>query len=209
MPSPVDLTDLDAVRVFLQKEDINTDQDDIIQALITAASRAIAERFQREFVDSGAGATRKFLVEDLAPYWIEAGNVDLAPYDLNAGNPITVKIDPQDGGGITLTEWTDYVLKPLPTKHGVYMRIELLGPLPVDPNWRRGRNRAISVTGTWGFPEIPEDVQHWTNVVIATWLRKDVAAFSNVFHLDEGQVERASMLPGGAMAGLAHYGRDL
>jgi hypothetical protein len=151
MPSPVDLTDLDAVRVFLQKEDINTDQDDIIQALITAASRAIAERFQREFVDSGAGATRKFLVEDLAPYWIEAGNVDLAPYDLNAGNPITVKIDPQDGGGITLTEWTDYVLKPLPTKHGVYMRIELLGPrarrpeLAPRPQSRHQRHRHLGV----------------------------------------------------------------
>lgn len=198
-----DLTDLETVRTFLQKQDLATDQDDVLSMLITAASRAIVERFQREFVDSGAGATRTFLVDQAE------GIVDLAPYDLRADQPITVTLDPQDNGGRTLTAWSDYILKPQPTRWGVYGRIMLLEPLPVTANWRRGSTRAVSVTGTWGFPEIPEDVTHWTNVVVATWLRKDVAGFSNVFNIETGQVERAAMLPGGAIAGLYHYGRDV
>jgi hypothetical protein len=36
---------------------------------------------------------------------------------------------------------------------------------------------------------VPEDVQHWCNVTVATWLRKDVSAFTDVFNVDEGQVE--------------------
>jgi hypothetical protein len=152
---------------------------------------------------AGPATHRRFLVDECENI------VDLAPYDLQTAPAITVKLDPQDSGGNTLVAWADYILKPQPSRLGVYTRIKLQEPLPVTANWRRGTERLVEVTGTWGFPEVPSDVQHWTNVVVATWLRKDVAAFSNVFKLDEGQVERASMLPGGAMAGLAHYSRDI
>lgn len=203
MPDPIDLTDLEAVRVFLQKEDIATGQDDVIQSLITAASRAIRERFQREFViDPSAPVNTRRFIFDMAE-----GRLDLEPYDLQT--VATVKLDPQDAGGTTLTQWSDFIVQPEPKRHGVYTSIKLLPPILVQSNWRRGTTRVLDITGTWGFPAIPQDVAHWTRVVVAAWLRKDVAAFSSVFKIDEGQVERASMLPGGAVAGLRHYERSI
>jgi hypothetical protein len=73
-----DLTDLDSVRAFLQYNAGDVDQDAVIEELITAASRAILEEFEREFAPATNAATRRF-VFDLR----EPGSRS-RPYDLRA-----------------------------------------------------------------------------------------------------------------------------
>jgi hypothetical protein len=63
----------------------------------------------------------------------------------------------------------------------------------------------VTVTGTWGFPAVPEDVKHWCKVTVAEWMRKDVSAFTTTFNIDAQRFDVPSELPAAAKAGLAHY----
>jgi hypothetical protein len=69
------------------------------------------------------------------------------------------------------------------------------------------RNRQVQITGTWGFPEIPQDVIEATALTVALWLRRDVSAFTTTYNLDESRVERPEALPSAVRAILSNYQR--
>lgn len=195
----IDLTDLDNVRAFLQYNASDVDQDDVINDMITAASRAILEEFEREFAPTTDGDVRRFVFDLREP------RLALSPWDLRAAT--SVVLNPQESGGTALTEWDHYELAPYPAKHGVFTGIDFLTPISLSSSTRRTTRCVVDVTGDWGFASVPEDVAHWCKVTAAEWLRKDVSAFSNVFNLESGFLERAAMLPAAAVAGLRHYRR--
>ncbi len=192
----VSLVTVAEVRSFLQKQDEDTEQDAILAALIERASEAVLTYTEREFAPvSATNTARQF-------YYPDNGVLSLTPYDLNT--LVSVKIDTVDGAGGTTLGATEYRLMPKPAKDGVYNWLKL-NPVTGNPTGTRFNDREVTVTGTWGFPAVPDDVKHWTSVTVADWFRLNVAAFSTTFNLDEGRVDIPQALPAAVRAGLARY----
>lgn len=196
-PNPADLTDLAAVRAFLQQPAGDVAQDAVIGTLITAASREIQRVFSREFAPVAGTPSRQLELD------VRQARCELSPYDLRSAS--TVKIDADTANPTTLVEGTDYRLLPVGKEHGTWTAIRFF-QLPTVRS-ASCHHRVVEITGTWGFPAVPDEVKHWTNVTVSEWLRKDVAAFSTVFNLQTDQVDRPAMLPQSVIAGLGHYRR--
>lgn len=190
----IDLTTRAAVRTFLQKPAADTNQDALIDTLITAASRAIGNYAQREFVPT-ASATRQFLLRG-------GYTLDLAPYDLRTVTTITLDPDLPVAEQTTLTT-ADYKLRPKPAVDGTYQQIRL----NVTPRDTPGKpsDREVAISGAWGFAAIPEDVSDACIKTVAIWLRGEVQAFATTFSLDEQRLERPEALPSAVRGALRHY----
>jgi hypothetical protein len=194
----VSLVTVADVRNFLQKPDPDQEQDAIIGRLIESASEAVMTYAEREFAPESAPSTaRQF-------YYCGNGILSLTPYDLQT--LVSVKIDTTEGAGGTTLAATEYQLKPKPARDGVYNWLKL-SPVTSQPS-SRFAEREVTVTGTWGFPAVPDDVKHWTTVTVAEWLRLHVQAFSTTFNIDEQRLERPEMLPSAVRAGLRRYRMD-
>jgi len=194
-----DLVSLSQAREFLQKQSVDTSQDSVLQNVVSRASVAIMRYTEREFAPNSTSATRTFEAEIVGQTW-----VSLAPYDVQSVS--SVQID-TDVSAITLGS-AEYRLWPQPAADGVYSAIRLM-PLSMAVTAIPWRHRQIQITGVWGFPAVPVDVQHWTLVTVTEWMRKDVAAFSTTYSLAEDKVDRPEMIPSAARAGLDLWKRDV
>lgn len=193
-----DLTTLSAVRSFLQKPTADTNQDTIIQSLITRASDAIMRYTQREFAPTASATARNFLSD-------ERGYVSLAPYDLRSVSQ--VRMDTDTSSPVTLTT-DEYRLRPVPAPLSVYTYL-LLNPTSGHPSTRFAQ-RTIEITGNWGFSAVPEDVAHAAILTVAAWLRDEVSAFTSAYPQEEGAVPSSpeSSIPQGARAVLMPFMRS-
>jgi hypothetical protein len=194
-----DLISLEEARAFLEKDERETAQDPILNGLITAASAEIMKYTKREFAPKGdAVEERRFL-------FVGARTVDLEPYDVREVESVTLGVDLPSSRELAAGEWT---LRPVTAPYGVYQSVRLRLAPGGAPNLPAGEQTcAVAVTGKWGFASVPEDVKHWCKVTVATWLRKDVAAFSRTLQLEEDRVEAPEQLPSAAMRGLCNYKR--
>lgn len=195
MADPRDLTTVAAVRAFLQKGDGDVSQDPTIQSLVTAASVAIMEATAREFAPATSSAARDF-------DWDGGCRVELGSYDLRSVTSVVV--DPTETSPVTLAS-TDYRLAPVPAVFGTYSRVEISETLALSWPTHAWRTRRVRVTGAWGFATVPVDVAQACMVTVATWLRRDVQAFSATFNIDENRVERPEALPAQAVRMLEPY----
>lgn len=186
---PHDLTTLDAVREFLQIRDEDIEQDTVISALITRASLAIMRHTGREFAPKTNDAERVFA-------YTGRGMLDLAPYEARAVTTVTIDSDLPSPRALTLG--TNYRLRPLPAREGVYSWLEIVG-------YNGRRVRQVTIRGDWGWPAIPADVEQACITTVGIWLRRDVSAFSRTYSLDEGRTERPEALPAQVVAMLAPY----
>lgn len=191
----IDLTTLAAVRRHMRIPTDETDADDQLQILITAASTEIRKVCSREFSNPGV-ATRRVEVD------ISTGRVDLAPWDLQSITSLTV--DP-DSNPVTLTADVDFRMLPVNREDGVWTGIRFYNLLP--GTGVAARRRVLEITGTWGFPAVPAEVAHWCNVTVAEWYRRDSMAFGGGFQPSEDQLERPTNLPGAVISGLSHFRR--
>jgi hypothetical protein len=193
-----DLCSIADVREFIQKPTGDTDQDAVIAALITRASLAVMGWCEREFApESAADVVRTFQIAH-GDEWLS-----LAPHDLQSASLVQVDTDTT---AYTLST-DEYRFDPPGQPNGVYTSVRLR-PLSVSTSGRQlWPTREVQITGTWGFPSVPEDVKHAAVVTTAIWLRRDVQAFSSVFRLDEGSVERPEALPSAVKGVLAPWRR--
>lgn len=191
-PSNDDLCTLSDVRAMMQFGDGETEQDTILSVLITRASKAISRYSQREFVNRGP-LSRRF---DWQP---GRTLLDLAPFDLRAATAVAL-VTPD---GSTPIAPGDYQLGPNPSVDGVY-RIVRLRP-EVRYLGAGGILPALEITGTWGFPAIPDDIIQAAVATVVTWTRRDVSAFTSTYNLDEARVERPEGLPSAVRALVGEY----
>ena len=187
-----DLTTRAAVREFLHKNNADTVQDEVIDSLITRASAAIGHEIAR-FLPAETGS-KTFL-------W-RGGPLGLHPYFARTVTAVSLDSDASSPTVLTASDWR---LRGKPAGDGVYRWLHF-------PAYQQfyvvGAVSEVTVTGNWGFAslsEVPADVQHWAIVTVATWLRRDAAAFSTTFRLDDERLERPEALPSAVRAGLAHY----
>lgn len=193
-----DLTSLAAVRAFLQKPTADTNQDAEISTLITAASTAIMRWTGREFAPAVTSTARIFAYKG-------GGILDLAPYDCRSVSAVVLDTDLGASDQTTL-ETTDFALRPLPVRDGVYQWLRLPNHGVADSPGRFPE-RQVTVTGTWGFAAVPENVAHACIVTVAIWLRRDVAAFSTTFSINEDRLERPEAMPSAVIGLLSPYRR--
>lgn len=190
----VDLCTVAAVREFLQKQETDPDQDDVIGSLITRASTAIIAYCQREFRPKGAED------EDRTFEYHGGGRLELTPYSLR--ELTSVRIDVDESNPTTLTA-SEYRLYPQPAAAGVYTALRL-SPYLVHSR-ARWQQRLVEVTGKWGYDTVPSDIEHACVVTAATWLRRDVSAFSTTFQIDEARLERPEAIPVAVLGTLAPH----
>jgi hypothetical protein len=191
-PSAPSLVTVAQVRAYLQKPSGDTAQDSLIADIIVRASQLILDHTGREFVLWDGGSNPRTRVHEIRGYW----RTRVIPVGDMAAAPTAVVVQDEDGVALqTLDVSTDIEARPLVRRSyepitGLYLRS---GVHRMDPYYR------LSVTGTYGFPAVPADVQQAAIITVGTWLRRDVSAFSQTFALDEARIERPQALPQAAV----------
>lgn len=194
---PFALISLEEARGFLQKREREDKQDEEIIRLINAASEEIIDWTKREFAPSGTELeTRAFDYDG-------GRHIDLYPFDVREVTGVVVGADLDQPLELAPSDWRP---RPLSSRHGVHQLLRLKDSARAKA--RRLGECEVEVTGTWGFAAVPENVQHWCKVTVATWLRKDVSAFSTTLRLEQDRLERPDALPTAVVRGLQKYRRD-
>ena len=166
-----DLCTVEHVRRRMSSQ--STAQDDLIQDLVTAASITIMDWCGRQFIKDTDTPTVK-----LFPYAGD-GFVSLAPFD--ARTVTQIRIDTDTTTPTTLTQGTDYFLRPIGGKWAVVEWVEI--PSQRSAVWGSigygfqrlvpGIDRTLEITGTWGFPTIPQQAVDATIITVRAWLSRE------------------------------------
>ena len=178
-----------------------TSRDSLISALVTAASNAITQRYQREFIQpSGGTATRTFGVRD----WL----VDLAPYDLRGAT--TVTLHPEESPQV-LSANSDYLLLPQGGARlgGSYLQMRLSTRLTMNSTIARefGQPR-LQIAGTWGIwsgtASVDDSVKRACIVTVASWMDRATAEYAS-FSSDDGRQLVPDRFATYSIPNAAHY----
>lgn len=172
---PVDLCDVDDVKLALDMT--TTNYDELIESLIPAASAALAQRYQREFIGPGSndsGGTRTVRVMGLL--------VDLSPWDLRTVG--SVVLHPEESVQV-LTQNSDYALQPVGGARlgGSYQQIRLSGRLALGTSTMAQEfgYAQLQVAGDWGCfggtVTVPEDVRRACVLTVASWMDRGAAEY--------------------------------
>lgn len=168
-----DLTTVSAVKEMIQTPDGYANLDALLPDLISEASIAIMNWTKREFAPVAAATTRRFAVTDY--------RCDLTPYDLQPTPVPTVVLHPETDQPYVL-DTSQYVLKPVNPQRGVHQAIQFSGFLVIISQTLMAFGHALlDVTGTWGFPEIPDDVVRAANVTVASWVTRTAPGVSGTY----------------------------
>jgi hypothetical protein len=205
-----DLASLEDVREQLQLQTIETEQDDVINALITAYSEEISRFCGRQFAPSEDDTTHRLRLRPgstLDGLYL----LQLAPYDLRT--VASVQLHPETSAPVTLTEGLDFTTEPANPRDGIYTSLEIY---PLRITWTS--NAAINfgfvnidITGDWGFEEVPGPVRQACVLAVTGALRENVQAFGGALQpnsFGEG-VNDAVSLTTGVRGLLARYRRTL
>jgi hypothetical protein len=155
------LTTVDAVKQEI--EDTSTEDDDLIERLIVAASAAVIRYTGRNFAPFQPTATaRTFLIGDEGTVLID---------DLGEA-PTAISLNYPDGSayGSATDLDADFIYLPY-NRTGIPITTIRLGA--TLGAWPAGST--VTVTGRWGWPEVPPDVEHATILVVREWLAKSDA----------------------------------
>jgi hypothetical protein len=167
----VDLLTLAEAKTHLE---IDHDGDDtLLAALITAASRAINRRYDRELTPKTT-ATRRFAVRSHL--------VDLAPHDLRTATTVTFSPDiaPQP-----LEESDGYVLdhagRSALTATALLLHLDRYLNLRTSYYDKFGYE-LVEIAGAWGAwttAEVHEDVKRACAVTVGSWMDRAIEAYAN------------------------------
>lgn len=139
-------------------------QDETIRFLINSASQRIMTYCDREFKTTVSNpATRTVPIVENGCYT----DIDFGRWD--AQSVTTVVLDTQLGQtGTTITN-TQYQPLPIGQPDGVIRSLRLIYPVSSGyvPD---GSHRQAAVTGTWGWPAVPDRVIHATVETVKEWL---------------------------------------
>lgn len=164
VPGGQDLCTLANVKAAIGIPTSTTTSDGLIQTVITAASRAITSKYQREFCPMGT-LTRTFEVV--------GDRIELAPFDLLSTNATTgLSLYSEAVSPLALTRYTDFDLKPVGASIlGTYTSVEVSGFLVVTGQsvFRYGYAN-LNITGVWGPAAIPVDVARAAALTAAAWI---------------------------------------
>ena len=173
----------------------------LVTALITAASRAIARRYEREFITEVAGSTAR-------TFRVDGGLVPLIPYDIRSTSSLVVKLHPEAASPQTLTLNTDYAV--IQRTNG--WRIRLGRSLNLCSSFADEFGFAqLEVTGgtsNWGVfantAGVAEDVKRACILTVGTWLDRATAVYT-FDGVDDAMQMRPDRFTGWPIPAAAHF----
>lgn len=163
------LVGLGETKDWLGIKAVDTTKDLKIVKRINAASKRIHEVSGREFVAKTTNPDeRSFDIQ-----WTDAYGVKFIG-DLSTLTSSSATITDLNTGTVVQTfTGTEYVA--MPRNRGSDEPITSLRFLASATGYRAGN--VLNITGTWGFPMVPTDVQHACMDTVAFWLDRDVEHF--------------------------------
>jgi hypothetical protein len=179
------LIDVDYVKTYANVDVDDQSRDDLIIELINAASASIHQLAGREFKPVGtnpqtrmfdslrglAYTEREFSVGDVATVTaVTCNGVALASSDWVAIPRVREEWEPITTLRVTASNYT------LPTN--LYSHYD-----------------TFAVTGSFGFPAVPENIKQACRVTVMVWLERDIKHFSETFRVDEQIVQLPRVLP--------------
>ena len=190
------------VRADLQTPPADVAQDRLVEDMIVAASRAIRQYTEREFtLESGtAPVTRTFDVGG----GHRMATTEGVPVGDMASAPGTVRVLDSDGGTVsTLTVASDLVMLPTPRQSW-----QPITAMRFRPNAQSlAADYQLEVTGTFGWPSVPEDVKRACVRTVVAWLRRDVQAFGTSYQPEDVPAGAPESIPAPIRAMLNPYRR--
>lgn len=184
-----DLTTVDAVKNGIQLPSGNVDLDALLPDFITQASKIIMDYTRREFAPVSTGLTRRFAVNGY--------KVDFSPWDLQSAT--AVSLHPETTEPIILSSGAgfsnaQYMLKPVNPSRGVYQSLQFSGYLViVSQTLMQFGFALLDVTGTWGFPSVPEDVERACILTVGSWVTRTMPGASTPYGIPPGSAQGAIM----------------
>lgn len=140
-----------------------------LEQLVNEVSRAIMETTGREYAPPTAAGVARIVGARRGSHL-----VDLYPYEARAVTAVTLAAGTTYAQ--TLTVGTDWQLGPITAPNGVYQWLELISPVPAAGSFSMV---PITVTGTWGWSSVPEDVRGWALEMIEDRWESDFAAYAD------------------------------
>lgn len=172
-----DLTTLDKVKRFLNKDETETTHDAVLQDLITAASAAV-ETY----------TARKFTQDSYTELYDGTGLPHLVLRQAPVASVTSVKLDGQE---LPADDYAVY------GQTGVLRR--------KTGYWPEGVQN-IEVSYTAGYASVPPDVEQAAILLVAAWYKTDISDFSNLLS-EAGGVIRPEAMPSRVRALLEPYRR--
>lgn len=173
--------------------------DQLVQTLITAASRAIMARYNREFTPQADAATRTYRVDN--------GIVDLVAHDLRAAT--TVTLDP-NGTPKVLAAGTDYKLLPINgSSLGTFTHVALSRQLTVSSstttNFGFGELQILGNFGAFSTATVPEDIRRAAVETVGSWIDRAASQYASQPSLgDQSFAARPDRFSGWGIPATAH-----
>lgn len=173
----IDLCTVDDVKNVIQLPDAVDNLDVLIPEYITQSSRVIINYCKRQFAPTETQVTKRFKVD--------AYRVDFSPWDLRADSTsFQVKLHPETNAPLVLTDGSNfgnaqYMFKPVHPERGLYQSLQFSGFLVIVSQTLMAFNYAlVDITGDWGFPTIPEDVNRACAITVGSWLTRSAPGVS-------------------------------
>lgn len=185
------LCTLSEVRDWLGKPGGDRDQDQVIEQVILRASRAVLTYLDREVVVSGSNPQTR-VVDVGGAAWTR-----VVPVGDMASTPTAVVILGEDGATVsTLTVGTDVQAMPLARRSWepiTHLRLR-------DSAGTLDSRYQLSVTGSWGWPAVPEDITQAAVMTAGSWVRRYVQAFTTSYAPEQVEEGAPESIPGAARA---------
>lgn len=164
------LVRLGETKDWLAQRNVDTSNDGKIISRINAASEEIMRVSGREFKPHGTNPEARIFYLGWNGNTVDVGDLQTAS---TASTSLSV-YQTETGTLLTTFASTDYIALPQNREPwrpitGIYFQ---------RGSW--GYNRSdnyLSVTGYWGFPEVPQNIKHATMDTVAFWLDRDVEHF--------------------------------
>lgn len=183
---------------------IDNGQVSWLRLCINAASREVEELCGQRFWLDAQVQTRDFIVTDDATRRVRLKASDDAGVAAGLGTAegVVVKLDTGNNGGFatTLTEGTDYLLEPINADVAVpklpfkYLGFELSGSAYYHPPRSPYGKPTLRVTGKWGWPAVPSQVELATALQAAQLFKSKDAVFGVAAFGDMGAIRVKSAM---------------
>lgn len=176
----IDLCTVADVKEGIQLPSTELNLDALIPEYITQASRAIINHCKRQFLPVQLNTTKRFMVTSY--------RCDFSPWDLRVtGMTPIVTLHPETVNPYVLTPQTattnaQYIFKPVNPERGVYQSLQFSGFLVIVSMTLMAFNFAlVDITGDWGFPSVPEDVNRACVITVGSWLTRTAPGASGAW----------------------------
>lgn len=189
-----DLVTIEQVKAFVEPQ--NAAHDTLLADFITRASRLTRSCTRRRFTSPPFVGERRFYVRESRYIHTDDPAAAIAYVRGEAALGATVEGEPVSGqAGVYDLYYREPDLED-PEQQldpAVVLEAPYTGP--------------VVISASFGWAEIPEDVQQAVLTAVGIWYERDVAHFTTTFELDERRVERPEALPSAARGMLENYAK--